>query len=48
MPGVISDSSTLIHPARIGRLPLLREMSGVIIIPPAVWQEECCEKKAID
>ncbi len=42
---VISDSSTLIHLARIGRLSLLREMFGAIIIPPAVWQEVVIEGK---
>ena len=43
MPGVISDSSTLIHLARIGRLSLLREMFEDIIIPSAVWQEVVVE-----
>ncbi len=45
MPKVVSDSSTLIHLARIGRLALLREMFGAIIIPPAVWQEVVIEGK---
>ncbi len=36
---VISDSSTLIHLASIGRLALLRELFGHIMIPPAVWHE---------
>lgn len=36
---VISDSSTLIHLSAIGRLALLRELYGQIIIPPAVWRE---------
>lgn len=39
MPVVISDSSTLIHLARLGRLDLLRTIFGTIIIPPAVWRE---------
>ena len=45
MPGIISDSSTLIHLARIDRLSLLREMFGAIAIPPAVWQEVVMEGK---
>ena len=45
MPEIISDSSTLIHLARIGRLPMLREMFGGIIIPPAVWREVVIEGK---
>jgi len=36
---VISDSSTLIHLAAIGRLDLLRALYGRIVIPPAVWEE---------
>lgn len=39
MPLVISDSSTLIHLAAIGRFALLREFYGQITIPPAVWKE---------
>ena len=45
MPAIVSDSSTLIHLARIGRLSLLREMFGAVIIPPAVWQEVVIEGK---
>lgn len=40
---VISDSSTLIHLARIGRLLLLRELFGTVMIPPAVWTEVVVE-----
>ena len=36
---VISDSSTLIHLANIGRLDLLRQFFGEIVVPPAVWLE---------
>jgi uncharacterized protein len=36
---VVSDSSTLIHLARIGRLRLLRKLYDCITIPPAVWRE---------
>ncbi|RLG30719.1 DUF3368 domain-containing protein [Methanosarcinales archaeon] len=39
MPEAISDSSTLIHLAGIGRLKLLKEFYGKIIITPAVWDE---------
>ena len=39
MPIVISDSSTLIHLAAIGRLDLLRAFYGRIVIPLAVWEE---------
>lgn len=36
---VVSDSSTLIHLAAIGRLTLLKEFYGHITVPPAVWRE---------
>ena len=36
---VVSDSSTLIHLAAIGRLDLLQAFFGRIVIPPAVWEE---------
>ncbi len=39
MPGAVSDSSTLIHLAKIGRLSLLREYHEKICIAPAVWKE---------
>ena len=39
MPEAISDSSTLIHLAGIGRLELLKEFYGTIVITPAVWEE---------
>jgi predicted nucleic acid-binding protein len=39
MPGAISDSSTLIHLAKIKRLHLLREFHKKIFIAPAVWKE---------
>ena len=39
MPLVLSDSSTLIHLAAIGRLTLLRESYPKITIPSAVWRE---------
>lgn len=36
---VVSDTSTLIHLAAIGRLALLKTYYQRIIIPPAVWRE---------
>jgi uncharacterized protein len=39
MPGAVSDSSTLIHLAKIGRLYLLREFHKNIFIAPSVWRE---------
>jgi predicted nucleic acid-binding protein len=36
---VVSDSTPLIHLAKIGRLELLREFFGEIIIPEAVYRE---------
>lgn len=36
---VVSDSSTLIHLASIGRLSLLPKFYGHVTIPPAVWRE---------
>jgi len=39
MPLVLSDSSSLIHLAAIGRLSLLREIFQKIAIPSAVWRE---------
>ena len=39
MPVAISDSSTLIHLAKIERLDLLNAFYDKIIIPQAVWKE---------
>ena len=39
MPVIISNSSTLLHLTIIGRLSLLKEFYGKIVIPPAVWKE---------
>ena len=39
MSNIVSDSSSLIHLAAIGRLSLLREYYHSIIIPTAVWRE---------
>ncbi|MHC1611262.1 MAG: hypothetical protein ACXQTW_06675 [Candidatus Methanospirareceae archaeon] len=37
MQEALSDSSILIHLAGIGRLELLKEFFGEILITPAVW-----------
>jgi len=42
---VICDSSSLIHLAGIGRLGLLRELYGKLIVPTAVWREVVEEGK---
>jgi predicted nucleic acid-binding protein len=42
---VLCDSSTLIHLAGIGRLGLLRELYGKLIVPKAVWREVVEEGK---
>lgn len=39
MQEAVSDSSTLIHLAGIGRLGLLKEFYEKILIAPAVWKE---------
>ena len=39
MPAAVSDSSTLIHLAVLGRLGLLREFYDQVLIPPVVWKE---------
>lgn len=36
---VVSDTSVLIHLARINRFPLLRQLYAEIIVPRAVWRE---------
>ena len=46
MPEAISDSSTLIHMAGIGRLGLLKEFYTEILITPAVWKEVVEEGKS--
>lgn len=40
---VVSNASALINLARIGKLDLLRELYGQIVIPQAVWQEVVVE-----
>ncbi|MEW5932700.1 MAG: DUF3368 domain-containing protein, partial [Bacillota bacterium] len=39
----MADSSTLIGLAAIGRLSLLREFHGKVLLPPAVWREVVTE-----
>ncbi len=39
MPEAVSDSSTLIHLTRLGRLELLREFYDEVLVPPVVWKE---------
>jgi predicted nucleic acid-binding protein len=36
---VVSDASPLIALGRIGRLDLLREIFGTLVLPEAVWTE---------
>ncbi len=40
---VVSDSSPLIHLSQIGRLSLLGEIFGELLIPPAVYREVVVE-----
>ncbi|OQB53027.1 MAG: hypothetical protein BWX99_02443 [Deltaproteobacteria bacterium ADurb.Bin151] len=39
MPKTVSNSSPIIHLAKIGKLDLLRGLSGDLLIPPAVYEE---------
>ena len=43
MPKVISDASTLIHLTAVGKLGLLRDFYGNVIVPTAVWREVVLE-----
>jgi hypothetical protein len=36
---IVSDSSILILLSAIGRLELLRDFFGQLVVPPAVWRE---------
>lgn len=40
---VVSNASPLINLARIGKLTLLRDLYGELIVPEAVWQEVVVE-----
>ena len=40
---VVSNASPLINLARIGKLTLLRDLYGELIVPEAVWQEVVIE-----
>ena len=39
MPDAVSDSSPLIHLAKIEALELISRLYSRILIPPAVWRE---------
>jgi uncharacterized protein len=39
MPGTVSNSTPLIHLAKIGQLELLRDFFGTVLIPEAVYRE---------
>jgi hypothetical protein len=45
MPVAISDASTLIHLAKIGRLELLRIFYDMVLVPPDVHREVVLEGK---
>jgi predicted nucleic acid-binding protein len=36
---IVADASPLIALSRVGRLDLLRQMFGTLVVPEAVWQE---------
>ena len=46
MPTIVSNSTPLIHLARIGQLGLLRDFFGNVMIPPAVFDECVVQGKA--
>jgi predicted nucleic acid-binding protein len=46
MPTIVSNSTPLIHFARIGQLDLLRDFFGKVMIPPAVYDECVVQGKA--
>ena len=46
MPAIVSNSTPLIHLARIGQLDLLRDFFGKVMIPPAVYDECVVQGKA--
>ena len=46
MPVIVSNSTPLIHLARIGELDLLRDCFGKVLIPPAVYDECVVQGKA--
>lgn len=39
MPLVVSNSSPIIHLAKLGRLAILKEFYGSLTVPDMVWQE---------
>lgn len=48
MPGTVSNSTPLIHLAKIGQLQLLQDFYGRVIIPQSVYAECVTEGKAYD
>ncbi|MEW6458159.1 MAG: hypothetical protein AB1441_03675 [Bacillota bacterium] len=40
---IVSNTSALINLVRIGKLDLLRQLYGELIVPEAVWQEVVVE-----
>lgn len=42
---VVSDASPLVNLGRIGKLSLLHDLYGDIVVPEAVWQEVVVEGK---
>ena len=47
MPEAISDSSILIHTARIERLDILKDFYKNILITPAVWIDDELYSRAL-
>ena len=43
-PLLVADSGPIIALAKLGRLEILRELAGRLIVPPAVWREVTSEK----
>jgi len=46
MPGIVSNSTPLIHLAKIDELQLLHNFYGQVLIPQAVYDECVTEGKA--
>ncbi|MCP4695957.1 MAG: hypothetical protein GY862_03770 [Gammaproteobacteria bacterium] len=48
MPGTVSNSTPLIHLAKIGKLELLRDFFGTVLIPQAVFNECVAEGRGYE